>query len=79
MKKSSFKDYAETATEAPAKRVERRQFRPGKTDRPTLTIRLDKHQWERIRKAMIDENMTVQDYVSGLIARDFEARGWRWE
>jgi len=28
---------------------------------------------------MIDENTTVQDYVSSLIEKDFQARGWRWE
>ena len=78
MKKKSFTDYAQTATEAPAKRA-RRQFRPGKADRPTVTIRLERPQWERLRKAMIDENTTVQDYVSGLIEKDFQARGWRWE
>jgi hypothetical protein len=35
-------------------------------------------QWERIRKAMIDENSTIQDYMTGLVAKDFKARGWAW-
>ena len=78
MSKKSFTDYAQTAREAQAK-PERRQFRPGKAERPTVTIRLEKPQWERIRKAMIDENTTIQDYMTALIAKDFESRGWKWD
>jgi hypothetical protein len=41
-----------------------------------VTIRLESAQWQRLRKAMIDEQTTVQDYMTNLIAADFKKRGW---
>ena len=78
MKKKSFTDYAQTASETPAKR-ERRQFRPGRAERPTVTVRLDQAHWERLRKTAIDERMTVQDIVEAALKTEFEKRGWRWD
>jgi hypothetical protein len=78
MKKQSFDDYRESARQAPAK-PQRRKFQPGKTDRPPVTFRLEKAQWERIRKAMIDENSTIQEFMTNLVAKEFKARGWPWE
>jgi hypothetical protein len=78
VKKKTFDEYAQTATQAPAKR-ERRQFRPGKAERPTVTIRLDQAHWERLRKTAIDERMTVQDIVVAALENEFKKRGWRWD
>jgi hypothetical protein len=46
--------------------------------RPTITIRLEQPQWEKLKKLAIDERTTIQEIVETGVKTEFQKRGLRW-